>query len=241
MTRITLRDRHGHRISAIATAVRRGSPAVILVHGLTSQKGRYAPWAAALRRRGIGSLRIDLYGHGESDGTLAEMTPTELRANAEAALRFLEARRVSSIGIAGGSLGGMVSLLAASDHPRIRAIALFAPASVFPWVDKRDPCSKRWGDPRCTNAHRFLSAAFVRDAKRTRISARMRRARQPMLVFHGTRDEAIPLAHSRSLASAAGAKLVVLRGASHVLRRQPRAVQRRVIEGAAAWFSHHLS
>src|SRR3989338_503963 len=239
--RIVFRDKHGHRLVGIATAIRPGWPAVVIVHGLTSQKGRYKPWATALRAKSIGSLRFDLYGHGESDGALAKMTPSELLVNAEAAIRELKKRGAGAIGFAGGSLGGMVSLLAAAKHDDVRALALFAPASRVPWANRNDPCVRAGrGDPRCTHAHRSLSRAFLRDAKRMRVTARCRSVRQPMLVFHGTRDESVPFRHSRALAKATGAKLTLLPGTSHVLRKQPKAVQRRVFREQADFFFHEL-
>ncbi len=240
--RIAFRDKHGHRIVGILTGVKRGQPAVVILHGLTSQKGRYRPWASALRAKDIGSLRFDLYGHGESDGTLATMTPSELLANAEAAIRELEKLGAAPIGLAGGSLGGMVSLLAAAKNKDIRALVLFAPASKFPWWGgKNDPCSRAGqGDSRCTHAHRFLNRSFVRDARRIKVTARNRSVRQPMLIFHGTRDESIPLAHSRALAKATGARLVILPGIGHALRQQPRSVQHRVFREQADFFFHQF-
>jgi uncharacterized protein len=100
-------------------------PAVVLVSDAGAQDrdatvGDYRPMGALadfLTRRGIAVLRVDDRGVGQSTGTAASATTTELVADVQAALNFLRARPevdLAHLGVIGHGEGGNVALLTAA-------------------------------------------------------------------------------------------------------------------------------
>jgi putative phosphoribosyl transferase len=90
---------------------------VIFVHGLGSGKDspRNVVIAERLRDAGIAALLFDLSGHGESSNDLRGEDIAAYRDDLAATFRWLKSREDvdgDRIGIAGSSLGGLVSLAA---------------------------------------------------------------------------------------------------------------------------------
>lgn len=119
-------------------------PAVLICHGFGGHKvGRYRLYvniAQRLAEMGIGTLRIDFRGSGDSEGEFSEMTLEGETSDALRALHFLaEHAQVneSRIGMIGRSLGGAVAVMAASRFQTIKSICLWAPIyNASQWQDK---------------------------------------------------------------------------------------------------------
>ena len=104
-------------------------PAVILVHMLQRSRHDFEALAIRLSSEGIGTLAIDLRGHGESQGSYgASFAP--MVADITAARRFLATRTevVGRVGMLGASLGANLSALAAADDPSIASLVLLSPS-----------------------------------------------------------------------------------------------------------------
>lgn len=110
-------------------AAARPSPAVLLVHMLSRNRGDWGGLPDRLRDAGITALTIDLRGHGQSSGSAQEL-PAMIQ-DVRAAAQWLATRpnvRGDQIAIVGASLGASLALLAAVDVPQVRAIALLSPS-----------------------------------------------------------------------------------------------------------------
>lgn len=99
------------------------SPAVVLVHGAGMDHTVWSFQARYLAHHGRAVLAVDLPGHGRSAGaalsTIADM--------AAWLARLLDAAGIATAGIAGHSMGALVTLEAAARAPgRVRALALLA-------------------------------------------------------------------------------------------------------------------
>jgi dienelactone hydrolase len=118
----------------------RPAPAVLLLHGFSSNKERMAQSVGrALQLRGVASLALDLPFHGERDGgrdeipyrnplALVSAWSTAVR-EARAAIEWLgsqEQVESSRIGVIGYSLGGFLALMTASEEPMVRVVTLAA-------------------------------------------------------------------------------------------------------------------
>lgn len=111
----------------IATATS-PQPAVILAHGISGSKQYLSGIALELARNNIVALTIDLLGHGNSDGKLADGNQ-DVSLGMLAAVRYLESQvyvNSSVIGLAGHSLGAGAARATAVAHGRIRATVLIA-------------------------------------------------------------------------------------------------------------------
>lgn len=115
---------------------RKSRPVVIFVHGAAAGKGEWEAFQDTLSRRGIGSLAIDLRGHGESqfgpkgrtDFSGFDESGEWARSgkDIEAAVAYLSKRGIPArrIGYVGASIGA--NLMAAA-KPAPRWLALLSP------------------------------------------------------------------------------------------------------------------
>lgn len=99
-------------------------PVVVMLHGFASTRDEvgemYKRLAAALGERGIGSLRIDFRGWGESGGEMVESSITGQVEDATTAYNYLttlEFVDTERIGLIGFSLGGSIAVFSAGEHP----------------------------------------------------------------------------------------------------------------------------
>lgn len=136
VTLVTFHAKDGVPIAAsFYQASRRPAPCVILVHMLTRSRDDWQPLAGRLADAGISVLAIDLRGHGASGAdprvdpaASQDLSPDLL--DVQAARTFLASRpdlAVTSVGVAGASIGANLAVLAAAADPTIRSIALLSP------------------------------------------------------------------------------------------------------------------
>lgn len=119
-------------------------PAVILHHGYTGSKEQLIGWALPFAEAGFLIALPDAYHHGECrdpnfEANNQENFPKELLINVtttaekdKLVIDFLKKRedvQKENIGIAGGSMGGLISLAAIVLHEEIRAAVIIAGAA----------------------------------------------------------------------------------------------------------------
>ena len=105
--------------------------AVILLHGLASNRGMMLDLGVMLAQHGYSTLLLDLRMHGESEGDVYPYGGPEI-ADVRAAVSFLQTRNdinPNRIGILGWSLGGQVALLSAAEIPAITAVIADGPGA----------------------------------------------------------------------------------------------------------------
>ena len=110
-------------------------PLVLLIHGLSGSKEMMQSLATELLRQGIGSIAIDLPGHGETTSTLSlggfNKTSTDIQGvlNHANDLRLFDFSRMAIIG---HSLGASVSMYEATRHPdRYQSVVIIGNAGTF--------------------------------------------------------------------------------------------------------------
>ena len=175
---------------------------VLWLHGNSGNIGHRAA-AVASMARGIGApvLIVDYRGYGRSEGSPAE---AGLYRDAEAAFDHIAARPEfagSSIVVFGRSLGAAVAVELATRR-QVEALVLESPfTSVSEMARLRN---------------RFLPSRLLVRARFDTL-VKMSAVRAPVLVFHGTDDEIVPVDMGRRVYEAAvGRKrLFLLEGAMH--------------------------
>jgi pimeloyl-ACP methyl ester carboxylesterase len=124
----------GLRLSA--TSVAPAEPAkswTVLVHGggaTRNEGGFFARLATGLASAGIGSLRFDLRGHGESEGRQEDLTLSGLVNDIRAATEHVSSVSGTDAGvnIVGASFGGGISGYFAANYPEhVRRLVLLNP------------------------------------------------------------------------------------------------------------------
>ncbi len=138
----------GWTIAAVYRAPRIHRPVAIMVHGVAAGKGEWEPLAVELERRGIGSLAIDLRGHGESLQGPSGKTDfqnfdatgewAQAERDIEAAAAFLKKHGIaaSRIGYIGASIGAN---LVSSAKPKPRFLVLLSPGVDYRGVRLASP------------------------------------------------------------------------------------------------------
>ncbi len=179
-------------------------PLLIIVHGLTGDMEEHH--LVAIRKTaneiGFAALRVEMYGHGQSEGDFADHTLFKWISNI---MRVTDYARnlpfVTDIYLAGHSQGGLLTILAAGMRPdAYKAIIPMSAALVIPEGARNgkmlacfDPDHipdelEIWGHP--------LKGDYFRCAQMIHAEDAIRRYTRPVLLVHGEKDEAVPVRYS---------------------------------------------
>ncbi len=186
-------DSSGARLASIIHLPGAGRwPCVLASHGMLSTKDseKYTALAERLTLEGIGLIRFDFRGCGESEGNRHESAVgtriADLRAVLDAAA--LHGGCDGRIGLFGSSMGGYVSLHVSKEDPRVRAtVAWASPAHLRDLLTRREAAGSS-----------DVSGPFYEELRRGRfLEAPADVAR--CLFVHGANDELVPAEHARWL------------------------------------------
>lgn len=212
-----------------------GSPGFVICHGFptastgaTRAGNSYHTLADRIAAtRGAAALAMHYRGCGQSEGNFS--LSGWLR-DVEAAIEAMQARDdVSSVSVIGFGTGAALSICAAANRPRVRAVLAVAPPADF---------SDWSNDPEALLGHARMVGAITDDnfphdfeawaaelSEVQAVEAADELEPRPLLILHGQDDELVPLFDSRIVADAHGsAELRVISGAGHLLRYDPRAI-----------------
>lgn len=158
-------------MSALSRRISRGSyelayerdalePQVLLLHGFTGSARTLDAVAQGLRDAGLGTLAVDLLGHGRSDAPEDPKLYALERACADLAA-ILDAERMPRAALLGYSMGGRVALGFACAFPeRVRALVLVGASAGLQQEAER--AARREADERLADdIARFGVPAFV--------------------------------------------------------------------------------
>jgi len=174
----------------------------VFIHGFRSDSGGSKSLALAehAQARGYDWARLDLSGHGRSDGEFADFRLSTLLADVVA---LVDALAPQPLILVGSSMGGWLATLAALRYPaRIHGLVLIAPAYNFlQRIFGALPLEElmRW---QTDGQHRFASAygddfelgyAVLADAQQFDLLSAPVKLDCPVEIIHGERDEAVPL------------------------------------------------
>ncbi|WP_329063380.1 alpha/beta hydrolase [Streptomyces sp. NBC_01429] len=207
----------------------------VLVHGggVTREEGGFfGRLADGLATVGVGSLRFDLRGHGESEGRQEELTIAGVLNDIQAATDHV--RQLFDCGpvhLIGTSFGGGISALFAARHPQeVKSLTLMNPLLNYKkrfiedkpyWknatIDEsagRELASRGFLEhsPTFRVGRGFLNELFYLQPHRA-----LGDIVSPALLIHGTLDTFIPVESSRSAVGAlkSEVKLLEIDGAQH--------------------------
>lgn len=204
------------------------TPGYLFLHGLGSvrQGEKSTSLMAHAAAAGRAALRFDFRGHGDSSGTIGQVTVGELIADT----LFVLERHGPCI-VVGSSLGGLVGAFAAALRPElVHGLALVAPALGFlSHLDQRmDAQGRLW----TSEGRSFpLAERVVRDARTHDDRTLPRRLTVPTFVVHGTADEVVPhpaSQHFHAQLAAPRKALWIVPGGNHRLNTVAAEIWRRL-------------
>lgn len=219
MRRITFKNQRGQTLVGDL----HGDPTdamVISCHGMLSDRrgAKHVLLCERMAQAGIGSLRFDFAGRGESEGDLMELSYSGEVRDLLAAVEHLAGLGMRRCGVFGSSMGGAVALLSAAREQRIAAVATIAAVAHPGEVESRYPeACAGWRERGYIDLHGArLGSGFLEDAAQHDVASATSILTAPVLVLHGTEDTVVPLTDAHDIASAArNVSLHIVDGANH--------------------------
>ncbi len=212
---LTLKSSLGLKVAASWVPPRNGV-AIIVAHGMSSNRTQLWEDARVLTAAGFGVLLFDWPGMGESEGQI--VLGSHERAAFAACVDFLASRpEVQRIGAYGFSHGAALLAAFVPDEPRVSSLL-----AVNPWSDALEHQKfeyREWGPirqwPATAAARRMIEGGNLAP-----LAAAPRLKNRKSLFIASAEDEAVPPQMSKDLAAAAGGELHLVPGASHFTFRE---------------------
>jgi pimeloyl-ACP methyl ester carboxylesterase len=199
----------GREVSRLAVCYERPAAAaepplcLLYLHGFGStQAGEKAEF---FRRRalaaGFAFCSFDFEGHGQSGGTMRDLTLTRNLANIERVHAWLRERGEERFCLLGSSMGGGAALWYSALHPESIAAGLhLAPAldldrGLLAWAGEEG--ARRWQESGTIDFRNELVACelgweLIEDLRRHPTAALVERYRTPALLLQGQHDATVP-------------------------------------------------
>ena len=201
-------------------------PLVIVIHGFTghSEERHITAVSRTFNELGCATLRVDMYGHGKSDGRFHDHTLFKWMTNALTVIDYARALPfVTDLYLCGHSQGGLTVMLAAAlKHDCVRAILPLSPAIMIPELARSGELLGLSFDPDHTPESlqawdgRTLGGNYARVAQTIHVEEAVARYQGPVLLVHGDADAAVPIRYSVEAAHAYhNAELAVIPGDTH--------------------------
>jgi len=221
----------------------------VFAHGFTL--GKDFPASARICKQlaaeGIGMLRFDNLGLGDSEGDWGDGSFSHKVADTVEAVRFMAERGTPAGLLVGHSFGGAAVLAAAQDTEGIRAVvsvaAPFQPAHVEHNFDAlvdlvMDDGEAEWlvGGKALT-----LRRTFVEDVRKADLRDCIRTLKKPLLVMHSPTDNTVGIANASEIFRAARhpRNFIAIEGSDHLLTAPGQA--KRAARIISAWADMYLS
>lgn len=172
-------------------------PVCLIFHGFTGNKTgtkfSYVSLARLLEASGIGTLRMDFLGSGESDLCFKDMTFDDELSCARILLEELKKmEQVSEIYVLGHSMGGAIASELAKLYPNdIKKMVLWAPAFNLPnalmYLTGTTEIKDYYDHGGFEISHKFVEDIMARDFYKN-----LDTYKNELLVIHGTKDTSVP-------------------------------------------------
>ena len=156
--------------------------------------------AKDLTGKGFIVLRFDFSGNGQSEGEFSQSTYSKQVTEMQKATGIVASKGASWIGMAGHSMGGLISFLTASQTDDVNAVCTIGSritamqATHFLSQTQRD-ILKDAGEVSFTSRGRFLTITkdFFSDADQFELQKILQTFHKPLMIVHGDQDEIVPV------------------------------------------------
>jgi alpha-beta hydrolase superfamily lysophospholipase len=220
----------------------------VFSHGFTL--GKDSPAAARICKQlaseGIGMLRFDALGLGDSEGDWGDGSFTVKVNDVIQACKFMTERATPAHILIGHSFGGAAVLAAARQSPGVRAVATVAapvdPVHVEAQYDAVVDRVLSEGSAEWMVGGRTLTLkrTFVEDVRAAALHDKIRGLRLPLLILHSPSDNTVSIGNASEIFRTARhpRSFVALEGSDHLLTGLGQA--RRAARIIGAWADAYL-
>lgn len=200
-------------------------PLMIVVHGLTGhmEEEHIRLAAKAALDEGYAALRVEMYGHGQSEGEFKDHTLFKWINNMLDVYKYVRNMEdVTDISMCGHSQGGLLTILMGGllgDH--LKQIIPMSPAVMIPEDARKGMILGMKFDPDNVPDlmefyDRQLGGDYLRTVQMIYVEEAIRKYHNRVLIIHGTKDEAVPFSYSVSTVNAyQDARLVAIEDVDH--------------------------
>ncbi len=169
------------------------TPLCIIVHGLTGymEEEHIVAISAAMNDLGIATLRVELYGHGQSDGAFEDHDLAKWLHNLDTVTDYAKSLDfVTDLYLCGHSQGGLAVVIQAGRRPEeYKAILPLAPALMIPRLAKQFPEDEI---PDCFYFHeQRIAQGYILANRALDVDAAIRNYHGPVLLVQGMADTTI--------------------------------------------------
>ncbi len=204
-------------------------PLAIVIHGFTGhmEERHIIAVSEAMNQVGVATLRVEMYGHGQSGGKFEDHTLYKWATGALDAVDYAKTLDfVTDLYLCGHSQGGLLTMLVGGMKcDDFKAIIPLSPAWMIPDGARQGGLLGQGFDPEhipdmLESGDRRLNGNYIRVAQTIHVEDEIKRYPGPVLIVQGDADEAVPLEYARRAAELyANAKLVVVPGDTHCFDR----------------------
>ena len=219
---------------------------VIVIHGFTGhmEETHITAVSRAFNDLGYATLRVDMYGHGHSDGAFRDHTLFKWMTNALTVIDYARGLDFAKeIYLCGHSQGGLLVMLAAGMRRElIRGLIPLSPAAMIPEICRRGEMLGIPFDPdnipeELAFDGRTLGGNYLRVAQTIRVEDAIDRYDGPVLIVHGDDDESVPVQVGIDAANRyKNGTLTLIPGDDHCYNRH----LDQVVGAVKAWMSAHF-
>lgn len=220
----------------------------VFAHGFTL--GKDSPAASRICKQlageGIGMLRFDNLGLGDSDGDWSDGSFSHKVADTARAVEFMNSEGREVRLLIGHSFGGSAVIAAAHECPTVKAVATIAapyePAHVERIYDALVERIEEEGEAQFHIGGKALTLKrhFLEDVRDADLRQRIHTLRRALLVMHSPTDNTVGIANASEIFQAARhpRSFVSLEGADHLLTGKDQAA--RAARIVSAWADPYL-
>ncbi len=200
-------------------------PLCVIIHGFTGhgEERHIVATQEAMNEIGIATLRVEMYGHGHSEGEFRNHTLHKWISNALAAFDYVRTLDfVTEVYLAGHSQGGLLSMLVAPmERDLIKILIPMSPAICIPKGARAGnllgipfdpvniPKELAWDD-------RTLDGNYIRVAQSIDSDKAIEGYTGKVLLIHGDADEVVPYEDSVDAAKKyKNCEFVTIKGDNH--------------------------
>ena len=200
-------------------------PLVLLIHGFTGHMEEEHIIAAqqVMNEIGYAVLRVEMYGHGGSEGAFKDHTLYKWIGNALDVVDYVKTLDwVTDLYLCGHSQGGLLVMMIAGMRPDdFKAVIPLAPAWMIPDGARAGTLLGTPFDPlhipdELVSEELVLGGNYIRVAQTLHPEDEIARYNGPVLIVQGDKDEAVPLEYAqRAVGLYANCRLVIIPGDTH--------------------------
>lgn len=248
--RVWFASSSGPRLAGLIDLPEGGQPRGwgVFAHGFTL--GKDSPAASRickqLAREGIGMLRFDNLGLGDSEGDWGDGSFSHKVRDTEQAVRFMADSGTPARLLIGHSFGGSAVIAAAHAVQDVHAVvsigAPYQPAHVEHNYDALVQRILNNGEAPFLIGGKALTLRrhFIEDVRKADLHGQIRQLRQPILVMHSPTDKTVDITNASQIFRAARhpRSFVALEGADHLLTKPNQA--KRAAQIISAWADPYI-